>query len=227
MWDLYRLALNDVIAREGENSPELLTPLHGMLQAQYLISSYQWQESDQGSADDVRARQNLHRFTAYQAQSYQKGNAVIAAIHDIEEKRTGTGLATAQATVMMGDWRLWHGDYETAVKAYNEAQTELAQQDDAQAYIARIFGEPVVLPNINGLRPLPPITTPERADILLEFGVDERGRVINLERLDENEDQDGGAIRLMKKLRKTKFRPRFEAGQAVETENVVKAFSIQ
>jgi hypothetical protein len=227
MWDLYRLALNDVIAREGENSPDLLTPLHGMLQAQYLISNYQWQESDQGSGDDVRARQNLHRFTAYQAQSYQKGNAVIAAIHGIEEKRTGAELAAAQATVMMGDWRLWHGDYDAAVEAYSEAQTELAQQDDAQTYIARIFGEPVVLPDIDGLRPLPPITAPERADILLEFGVNERGRVINLERLDENEEQDGRAIRLMKKLRKTKFRPRFEAGQAVETEKVVKAFSIQ
>lgn len=226
MWDIYRLALNGLIEREGQDSPDLLPPLYGMLRAQYLISSYQWQESDY-SGDDVRARQNLHRFYAYQAQSYQKGNAVIAAIHGIEQKRTGEELATALATVMLGDWRLWHDYHDAAAAAYSEAQTELAQLDDAQAVIARIFGEPVALPDIDGLRPLPAITEPERADILLEFGVTERGRAVNLERLDSNEEQDGRAIRLMKQLRKTKFRPRFEAGQAIETEKVVKAFSMQ
>jgi hypothetical protein len=65
------------------------------------------------------------------------------------------------------------------------------------------------------------------ANILLEFGVDERGRVVNLERLDEIEGSDARAHRLMRKLRKTKFRPRFEAGQPVETEKIVRAFSIE
>jgi len=32
MWDLYRLALNDIIDRKGEDSPELLLPLEGMPQ---------------------------------------------------------------------------------------------------------------------------------------------------------------------------------------------------
>lgn len=227
MWDLYRLALNDVIAREGEGSPDLLPSLQGMLRAQYLISSYQWQEQDQASLDDVHARQNLHRFTAYQSQSYRKGNAVIAAIRGIEEGRGASSLAIAQTLVMLGDWRLWHGEQEAAAQAYSEAEAELAQQDDAQPYRDRLFGEPVALPDIDGLRPLPPLTAPERADILLEFGVTAQGRVVKLERLDENEEQDGTANRLMRKLRKTRFRPRFEVGQAVETEKIVKAFNIR
>lgn len=227
MWDLYRFALNDVIAREGDSSSSLLPPLYGMLQAQYLISSYRWQEGDQGSGEDVRARQTLNRFTTYQAQSYQKGNAVIAAIHNIEGKSGGKELPAAQALVMLGDWHLWHDNHEAATQAYQEAQMELARQDDAQIHIAQIFSEPAALPDIDGLRPLPPITAPEGADILLEFGVDKRGHVNNLQRLDENEEQDGRANRLMRKLRKTRFRPRFEEGQAIETEKVVKAFSIQ
>jgi tetratricopeptide (TPR) repeat protein len=46
MWDLYRLALNDIIDREGQESPLLLPPLTGMLQAQYLIADYKPEASN-------------------------------------------------------------------------------------------------------------------------------------------------------------------------------------
>lgn len=226
MWDLYRLALNDVMAREGDKSPNLLPPLRGMLQAQYLISSYEWEKDDSGSSDDVRARQNLHRFTAYRSQSYQKGSAVIAAIHDIE-KTAGREQAATETLVMLGDWRLWHDNREAAWDAYRQAETELAQLDDAQSYTEAIFGEPVALPNIQDLRPLPAPVASEQGNILLEFGVNERGKVVDLERLDEDESLDRAAYRLMKTLRRTKFRPRFVTGQPVETEKLVQAYNLQ
>jgi tetratricopeptide (TPR) repeat protein len=47
MRDLYQQAMEDVISREGEKSPKLLPPLNGMLQAQYLISGYEWREPHQ------------------------------------------------------------------------------------------------------------------------------------------------------------------------------------
>ncbi len=49
----------------------------------------------------------------------------------------------------------------------------------------------------------------------------------DLQRMDENEAEDRQAARLMRQLRNTTFRPRFEAGQPVETEKLVKAFNIQ
>jgi len=57
--------------------------------------------------------------------------------------------------------------------------------------------------------------------------VNDRGRVVNLERLDENDASVGKANRLMRKLRKTRFRPRFEAGQRIETEELVRAYVIE
>jgi hypothetical protein len=51
--------------------------------------------------------------------------------------------------------------------------------------------------------------------------------VINLARLDENTESDGNANRLMRKLRKTRFRPRFEAGERRETEKLVRAYVIE
>jgi hypothetical protein len=227
MWDLYRLALNDVIDREGETSRKLLPPLRGMLRAQYLISSYEFGESDRGSGDDVRARQNLHRFSAYRAQSYQKGSAVISAIHGVEQNQEkDNSLATVETLVMLGDWRLWHEDREAAWEAYREAQAELAGRNDAKEVTERLLGAPAALPNITGLSPLPPEVPPENGDILLEFGITERGRVVDLERLDDNADLDSRANRIMRKLRKTRFRPRIESGQPVGTDKLVKAFKI-
>jgi len=228
MWDLYRLALNDIITHEGETSPNLLQPLHGMLQAQYLISSYEWEDQDHSSGNDMGGRQNLNRFNAYRSQSYGKGSAVITAIHDIElERDAGQSVAAAKALIMMGDWQLWHGKHEAAWQSYQDAGMELAQRDDAQVQIDHMLNEPVPLPDIAGLRPLPPVVDTEQADILLEFGVSEKGRVVNLERLDENEGSDAWAHRLMRTLRKTQFRPRIEAGQPKETEKLVKAFNIE
>jgi tetratricopeptide (TPR) repeat protein len=228
MWDLYRRALQDVMAREGEHSVKLLPPLRGMLQTQYLISSYEWQEQNPSFTEQGRIDPNLLRFKAYRSESYHKGNAVISASADIElERNEEHSLALAKTRVMQGDWSLWHGKTQAAWEAYREAETELAQRGDAQSVTQQLFSEPVALPDIAGLSPLPPTVEPEQADVLLEFGVNERGRVMNLERKDENDAQDAQARRLMRTLRKTTFRPRFEAGQAVETKKLVKAFSVQ
>jgi hypothetical protein len=228
MRDLYRLAMKDVIKREGEKSPKLLPPLHGMLQAQYLISGYEFQESDQIFGEEGRINDSLLRFKTYRAKSYQQGNAIIGAISDIEQEHTGQDTsARAQALVMLGDWRLWNGRTDAAWEAYREAETELARTDDAQSQVEPLFGEPVALPDMADLSPLPPVVDAQQGNVLLAFGVSERGRVQDLERMDDNEEEDRQASRLMRQLRKTTFRPRFEAGQPVETEQIVKAFNFQ
>ena len=91
----------------------------------------------------------------------------------------------------------------------------------------QLFGAPVALPDIADLSPLPPTVDPQQADVLLAFGVNEQGRVQDLQRMDDNAAQDRQASRLMRQLRRTTFRPRFEAGQPVETEKLVKAFTFQ
>mgnify|MGYP001816533106 CR=1 FL=1 len=239
MWDLYRMALNDIIDREGDSSPALLIPLRGMLQAQFLIADYQPDE-DYGEADDLGTRQKLSRFNAYRAQSYDKGSAVILAMHGIEQKQeeaqaeTGEqvsqqpGLASAKALVMLGDWRFWNDQKKEALQAYEQARLELVERDDAQLQIDSIFGQPVALPNVDGVRRLPAVEDPAQGDILLEFGVTKRGKVVDLERVDDNEDVNKAlANRVMRKLRKTLFRPRFEEGEPVDTEKIVRAYEIE
>jgi hypothetical protein len=232
MSELYRAAAQDVIEREGDRSSKLLRPLRGMLQAQYLISRHDIEEPEPHfSQEDTRfgqiaprVNESLLRFKGYRSQSYQQGNAIIEAIAGLAQEDAS---AMAQSRVMLGDWRLWNGNTEAAWEAYREAERELAATDDAQQGMQHMFGVPVALPDLPQLNPLPPAVDPNKADVAFAFGVSEYGRVQDLERIDDNEEQDRVARRLLKQLRKTTFRPRFEAGQPVETDNIVKAFNIQ
>ena len=228
MWDLYLLALNDVIEIEGETSPALLEPLEGMLQAQYLIAGYEGGTETAGfSSDTYDNRQQQGRFYAYRSQSYQKGQAVINAIYDIQREQYGEdSVETAEARVMLGDWYQWHGEREDAIQSYREALAELMTLENAQQEADRLFGEPVALPDVDGVRPLPRAEEAGPGHVLLEYGVTETGRVVDLERLDENSRIDGKANRLMRKLRRTPFRPRFEAGEPVATEKLVRAYEV-
>jgi hypothetical protein len=149
-------------------------------------------------------------------------------MYGIERERSGEqSLAAAETLVMLGDWQLWHDEREDAWQAYQSALLELAERDDAQVHIDQLFGEPVALPNIASVSPLPRMVDAEQGNILLEFGVSDRGRVVDLERVDDNDVSNGKANRLMRKLRKTQFRPRFEAGEPTGTEKLVRAFNIE
>lgn len=224
MWDLYRLAINDIMDREGATSIQLLPPLHGMLKAQYLISKYQ---VSVGKDSDFSVRSEHRRFDSFLTQNYKKGNSIIRAIYSVEQVNFGEhGLPIAETLVMLGDWMMWHGKRDTANEAYLDALRELAALDDAQIQIEQLFGEPVALPDIDGIRPLPPAVETDQGDILLEFKVNPRGHVIELVRLDESEADKVKANRLMRKLRKTTFRPRFADGEPIVTEKIVRAYEI-
>jgi tetratricopeptide (TPR) repeat protein len=228
MWELYRTAFNDVIVREGKTSTKLLPPLYGMLQAQYLISSRHIRPSTPVISEDGQVDEALSRFKTYHAQSYEQGNAVIAAIADIEQQRSAPNSPPGASTlVMLGDWYLWNGKTDAAWAAYQQAATELAREDGAKEKAQMLFGEPVALPAMVDISLLPPVVLANEQAVTLAFGVNESGRVQDIQRLDDNAQKDKQAYSLMRRLRSTIFRPRFEAGQPVETEKLVKSFYIR
>lgn len=229
MWDLYRLALNDIIDRQGETSHLLVEPLEGMLLAQYLIAAYDVDDvnSHQGG-DNVSVQQQLNRFHAYRAQSYQKGRAVIQAIYDIELANGGAdNRNTANSKVMLGDWLLWHGQWDSAMNAYQEATAELVALGDAQEDVEAIFAEPVALPNFDGARHLPATVPPEQANLQVEFDVNKHGKALNIERVDSSDLSSGRANRVLRTLRKTRFRPQLVMGEPQDTEGVTRAYEIE
>ena len=76
------------------------------------------------------------------------------------------------------------------------------------------------------MRALPPPVEEREGALLLEFGVNERGRVVDLKRRDENPALDDKADDIMRRLRQTPFRPRISDGLPVETTGVEIAYDI-
>ena len=227
MWNLHRMALAELVETYGEESPRLLQPLHGMLEAQYLMS----RTSDRDrfgrfQRDTFRVNpSNRGPLAATAGSSYRHGDAVIRAIYELESAQPeSTPMSRAEVHAMMGDWRLWHGRYNDALDAYADAIIELAASGSAKEDIEALLGSPVPLPAIESLQSLPERTTPEEGNLLLEFSVDEHGKVRNLQRLDDNEVSVGFITRLRRTLRGTPFRPRFETGEPVTTTGILWAY---
>ncbi|QFU74547.1 hypothetical protein EY643_02155 [Halioglobus maricola] len=229
MWDLYRLALNDTINTHGKTSAYLLEPLEGMLLAQYLISGYERTSSPKSQTDlGVSLQTQDNRFNRYQRESYKRGRAVIQAIYDLHLVNHGENSAeTTETMVMMGDWIFWHGDKEAALRAYQQANAELVARGADQQTIEATFAEPVALPNFDGVRPLPQPVQPGDGAVQLAFSVTATGKVRELERVDENTLDDATANKLMRKLRRTRFRPQLALGEPVDTQRVLRAYDIQ
>lgn len=229
MWELYRQAFNDILTAEGEESPKLLTPLWGMLRTQYLISEYraEYQQPAPGMNSNALS-QDMHRFYSDRKENYKRGKSILAAIYQVQLSNHGELSAEAlEALVQLGDWALWNDHSEEALQAYRLALGELESEDAAQAMEDGFFARPTPLPDLDGLRRLPPEVSAEQGDILVEFDVDSRGRVENLERLDDNADLDNTALRLLRDLRDIRFRPRFQGEEPVTTEKLVRAYDIE
>jgi hypothetical protein len=222
MWNLYRMALADLAEHQGEASVQLMAPLYGMLEAQYLISSH-----SQDSRREVYGREAFRtsiedgRFHAFRSQSYKQGNAVLQAMLDLQRVQSQAGAeGPVHAMILQGDWHLWHGKLDEAMDTYRHALAELDTLDDAKERAERLLGTPQPLPALANLRPLPEPVGAEQGDLLIEFGVDAFGKVQDLHRLGDEAANEAAANRLLRKLRRTRFRPRFVDGQAVATTEI-------
>jgi len=227
MWEYYRLALREVLEHQGEASRDLLRPLYGMLQAQYLIAGYRWAEAADDFGNGFSGSSTRPLANSYLRDNFSKGQAVLKAIYDLERLHSDTDpSAPARARTLMGDWLLFHGDREGAMAEYAEVFAELADDTAAQALRAELFGEPVPLPALEGIDVHGPLAVEGDGDILLGLAVAADGKVSNLERLDDSGEANGLANRLMRALRKTPFRPRFDlaSGTPVATDNLVMAY---
>lgn len=230
IWDLNSLALNDIAKREGPSSIALIAPLRGMLQAQYLIADYNFNQIEYGmsNSESYAAQAELNRFNAYRSQSYSKGEAVVDSIYDIQVSNYGQHTpAAAEARAMHGDWLLYHGKRGAAEEQYRLAVAELEPRDDAQTEIERLFGAPLELPDDDAVRYLPAPVGREAGRLVLQFDVSASGRVSGLERLDSNDLDQGVVNRIMRTLRHTRFRPRIERDGPVDSEEVIRAYDIE
>ena len=84
MWQLYSTVVNNIAKTEGNTSVLLLEPLNGMVEAQYLIATY---DGDTNAGIPFGAggasKPDTANFNLVQINNYRQGQAVLGAIRDV------------------------------------------------------------------------------------------------------------------------------------------------
>ena len=132
---------------------------------------------------------------------------------------------------------------DTTIMAVPE---EPATEDDPVMRTA-LFATATPLPDIDSLRPFPPFRADASGPLVVQFQLNEAGKITELERItvttvtetdsadtDTAQDTDKAAQvdddpavnRLLRKMRRTRFRPQYEGGEAVDTGMIVWSFDL-
>ena len=135
------------------------------------------------------------------------------------------------------------GNADTSIMALTEEQPP----EDDPVMRAALFETATPLPDIDTLRPLPPFRRDASGPLVVQFQLNEAGKIIALERVtvttvtesenteddeasEEAEaprvDNDPAVDRLLRKMRRTRFRPQYEEGVAVETGMILWSFDL-
>lgn len=219
MWDLYRMALTDMIRTYGNEAAELREPLLGMMEAQYLIAGHR----DYRRVDLKKASQ--FRLVGSNGETFRRGESVLNAILELNVANRVPVDQHARDIVAAGDWAWWFGRDLEAEVYYSEALALTEQSLDPVGLRDELFGLPTPLPRVDGLPGLPQPQWNDTGSLVLSFNISATGRVTELERLREPEvEQERPVNRLLRALRDTRFRPRYVDGVAVETVGLVWSF---
>ena len=343
-WDYYLLAYNRSVKLYGDQSPELLKSLEGMLRLQYRFANLQRQSASQSSFGNSNYRQSTALGGAF-----RRGEAVLSTIYGLKLQNGSSAGEQASDLTRLGDWAWWMGKRSNARKYYEQAWrrvtlasplqqeepsptgqetgdpsaatnslslaavadndanvtydpirpedikaldqntldknsggADVASQtpanggeieprldgapqplltvepggpavDDPVMRVA-LFESPSPLPDIDGIRSLPPFRRDAAGPLVVQFRLNESGKITQLERLavapveeteatspdtdtetgtEEEEavaqpaiESDPNVDRLLRKMRKTRFRPRFEGGKPVATDMIVWSFDL-
>ena len=135
------------------------------------------------------------------------------------------------------------GNEDTSIMALTVEQPP----EDDPVVRAALFETATPLPDIDTLRPLPPFRRDASGPLVVQFQLNEAGKITVLERVtvttvtesETSEDDEASeeakaprvnnnpaVDRLLRKMRRTRFRPQYEEGLAVETGMIVWSFDL-
>ena len=115
-WGYYLLAYNQSVKLYGDQSPELLKSLEGMLRLQYRFADLQRQ-----SASQRGFRNDTYRQTTAMGGAFRRGEAVLSIIYSLKLQNGSTAGEQASDLTRLGDWALWMGKRTNARKYYEQA----------------------------------------------------------------------------------------------------------
>jgi tetratricopeptide (TPR) repeat protein len=132
----------------------------------------------------------------------------------------------ARALLELGDWHQWNGSYRRASGYYARVEQILSEAGEGELWQSW-FGSPVELPD-NGAFWQPPaiVEGGERVLVKATYDVSARGRITNISVENASPEDRGKAYGFRRELGRTRFRPRYENGQAVATGQLQREYEL-
>ena len=232
---LYEQAVRIIEANYGPRDIRLVDALHGIAgtyrQERYPTRPLVAPEendftvtSQTGGMGAMGAQTPFVDDTRMRLNHYGQGEEALLRIVEIVDGQPGvTPRERAQARLELGDWYIVFDKWSAAFEAYAEVRELLLEAGWDPSRLEEFFGRPTRL--------VFPIPEPPRRPgpgspmvamqgyVEVVYDVSERGRVGRVDVVDSRPD---GLLdfRTRKAIRSARFRPRFEDGEAVATEDM-------
>jgi tetratricopeptide (TPR) repeat protein len=177
------------------------------------------------SGQDLEMDSTQRQLQALRRNAFRSGRGVLehylASMQLMEEGSEQAGRAIefrARAMLELADLHQWNGSYSRAAEYYNGV-VEMLIAADRDELVQQWFGAPVELPD-NGAfwQPAPNREGMQQIIVSATYDVSARGRARNISAQAQREDDAKKVYRFKRGLASTRFRPRFENGQAVATQ---------
>ncbi|WOJ92360.1 hypothetical protein R0135_11250 [Congregibacter variabilis] len=235
--DLYDRAIEEVVAAQGDTSPELLDYLQGKVELSYLISVYPGERETGFSAStgqmagfDVASEAQL-RFWRLQEHNFRYGLQALEHKERVIAANPGSSAdERANARLAIADWYQWHRRYAPAVRMYKETWNIRAAEEGAEAWLASTFNNPLELPLETVFNPgAVPVGTLNLAEVDIDFAVSRHGEAIDINVTTDatGEHAKSTINRAYRYLRSVRFRPKLENGQVVAAANMRRTYKIR
>ena len=229
MLSVYEKSLADLVEYEEEYNL-IKTSLSGLLQTYFLITSFDEGEDispfERRSAFDEDQIQS--NFYEYYRQADRGAPSVIELLVRTESKVHGpVSFEAFHASLQLADWNLWRGQRRSAFEVYRQIDQVIGELEDEariEELRTRLFSEPVLLPDLDAVRLLPPAVPKADGNVRLSFTVTDRGSVRSVERVDVAEGLDGATGRFIRMLRKATFRPKIVDGETVTLQDIEQSY---
>ena len=223
--NLYQIATDLVSNTYGQNDLRMIEPLKGLTASNYFLATYEAENRNKMSISNgsMPAKEDERaRLQQYIMNSYNSGRAAINRMVTVYSNNPEAPPASElQAQVALGDWYLLFGKWHSAMEIYQDSYRKLAANDTHEPMLKALFQQPVPLPD------LPLIDVGKKSSIntehfvLVKFDVSAYGRATNIDIIDAfPEDNNQMQSRVRRTLKQAKFRPRFENGEAVDTQGI-------
>lgn len=227
-YSLFKKLVQVMSSKYGEKDIRLIEALNGMMIANYFIATHvqSYRTEFEPANNQVLVTKSTSNISYLQRKSFSAGKEIIDKEHSVlSEQHAVNHLFVTKNIVKQADWHLLYGKFNQAKALYQQAYNYARSNDVDNESVKQLFNTPVALPDLPHLnnkfktKPSDPAQAATEKYVHASFKVSPFGKVKNVKIVGSNPpDASGMRAKVIRSLRASKFRPKFENGVPVLTE---------